>query len=171
MVGRLALLVVARLAAGGEEVAFGLRQVVAALGGDVEGDLEAGTAVERAGITVECVPPGGGVAEVAERHDGLAVLGDPVAQARPLAQQRLVGQLDGRHPGLGMAVEREQPGVCPAVDHRIHGHAGGQAGQLRPGGAPAGGITLGADDDEALEHAPYRRSLVVVERGVQQLGA
>ena len=159
------------LAAGVEELVFELRQVVAAVGGDVEGDLEPGPAVERPGIAVELVPPGGRLAQVAERHDRLAVLVDPVAQPRPLAQQRLVGELDGRHPGLGMAVEREQPGVCPSVDHRVDGHAGGQAGQLGPGGAPPGGFTLGADDDEALEHPPHRRPLVVVERGVEQLGA
>ena len=51
-------------------------------------------------------------------------------QAGPLAQQRLVGELDGRHPGLGMAIEGEQSRLRPPVDDGVDGRVGDAAGQL-----------------------------------------
>ena len=137
---------------------------------DVEGDLEAGAPVQRPRVAAELDPAGRRLAEMAEHHDRLAVLLDPVPQPGPLAQQRLVGELDGRHPGLGMAIEGEQSRLGPPVDGGVDGRVGDEAGQLGARGAPPRRLALGADDDEPLEHLPDRGPLVVVERGVEQLG-
>ena len=98
--GLLPLVAVAGVATGVEELPLQLGEVVDAGGGDVEGDLEAGAAVERARVALELDPGRRRVTEVAEHDDRFAVLLDPAPQAGPLAQQRLVGQLDGRHPRL-----------------------------------------------------------------------
>ena len=52
----------------------------------------------------------------------------------------------------------------------VDGRVGDEAGQLGTRGAPPRRLALGADDDEPLEHLPHRGALIVVERGVEQLG-
>ena len=139
--------------------------------GDVERDLQPGAAVQRPGSRSSSTQ----LAAASRRWPSTTIASrsslDPAPQPGPLAQQRLVGQLDGRHPGLGMAVEGQQPGLGPPVDGRVGGRVTvAIAGHLGAGDAAARGLTLGADDDEPLEHLPHRRPLGVVEGAVQQLG-
>ena len=65
------------------------------IGGPVESGSEAGAAVELAPIAPGCVPFGRRLGDVTAKPAPLGVLFDPLAQARPFAQQRLVGDLDG----------------------------------------------------------------------------
>ena len=64
------------------------------IGGPVEGGGEAGAAVELAPIAPCRVPFGRRLGDVAAKPAPFGVLFDPLAQARPFAQQRLVGDLD-----------------------------------------------------------------------------
>ena len=64
------------------------------IGGPVECGGEAGAAVELALIAPCRVPFGRRLGDVAAKPAPFGVLFDPLAQARPFAQQRLVGDLD-----------------------------------------------------------------------------
>ena len=64
------------------------------------------------------LPGPGGVAEVAQAAQAVTVVVEPAPQPRPLADQRLVGHLDGRLPGQRVAVEGQQPGRAEAFDDR-----------------------------------------------------
>ena len=65
------------------------------VGGPVERGGEAGAAVELALVAPGCVPLGRRLGDVAAKPAPFGVLLDPLAQAWPFAQQRLVGDLDG----------------------------------------------------------------------------
>ena len=65
------------------------------VGGPVEGRREAGAAVELALIASCRVPFGRRLGDVAAHPAPFGVLFDPLAQAGPFAQQRLVGDLNG----------------------------------------------------------------------------
>ncbi len=54
----------------------------------------------------------------------VAGLVDPASEPSPSPQQRLVGDLDGRLPRGGIAVEREQPVTAERFDHRRRSGAG-----------------------------------------------
>jgi hypothetical protein len=99
--GCFALLLVPGFLAGVEERLLQLREIARTAAGDLEGDVEASAPVQRAGISAEPVPAGGRLAQVGEHDDRLSVVLDPAAQARPLPEQRLVGELDGGHPPTG----------------------------------------------------------------------
>ena len=101
---------VAPLAADGEEILLEGVGVVGVSGGPFEGAVEAAAAVQVAGVASLLVPGPGGVGEVALHTQAVAIVVEPASQARPLAQQRLVRDLDGRLPGGGVAVEGQQPG-------------------------------------------------------------
>ena len=82
------------LAALGDERALELVQLERVVGAPVERGGEAGAAVELALVAPRRVPFGRRSGDVAAQPAPLGVLLDPLAQARPLAQQRLVGDLD-----------------------------------------------------------------------------
>ena len=82
------------LAALGDELALELVDVERVIGGPVEGGSEAGAAVELALIAPCRVPFGRRLGDVTAKPAPFGVLFDPLAQARPLAQQRLMGDLD-----------------------------------------------------------------------------
>ena len=82
------------LAALGDELALELVEVERVIGGPVERGSEAGAAVELAPIAPCRVPFGRRLGDVAAKPAPFGVLFDPLAQARPFAQQRLVGDLD-----------------------------------------------------------------------------
>ena len=82
------------LAALGDELALELVDVERVIGGPVEGGSEAGAAVELALIAPCRVPFRRRLGDVTAKPAPFGVLLDPLAQARPLAQQRLVGDLD-----------------------------------------------------------------------------
>ena len=86
------------LAALGDELALELVDVERVIGGPVEGGSEAGAAVELALIAPCRVPFGRRLGDVAAKPAPFGVLLDPLAQARPFAQQRLVGDLDDPSP-------------------------------------------------------------------------
>jgi hypothetical protein len=71
--------------------------------------LETGAAVELSLLSVEALPGGGGLADVAQATQPFAIVVDPALEPRPLPQQRLVSDLDGGGVGLGVAVAREEP--------------------------------------------------------------
>ncbi len=65
------------------------------IGAPVEGGGEAGATVELALVAAGRVPLPRGCGDVAAQPAALGILLDPLAQTRPLAQQSLVGELDG----------------------------------------------------------------------------
>ena len=65
------------------------------IGGPVEGGSKAGAAVELALIAPGRVPFGRRLGDVTAKPASFGILFDPLAQAWPFAQQRLVGDLDG----------------------------------------------------------------------------
>ena len=76
------------------------------LGGPVERRGEPGAAIELGVVALGVAPLPGGADQVLVKVATLGVLGEPVAEARPLAQQRLVGDLgrplvDGEQAALG----------------------------------------------------------------------
>ena len=83
------------LAALGDELALELVEVECTICGRVEGGSEAGAAVELALIASCRVPFGRCLGDVAAKPAPFGVLFDPLAQAWPFAQQRLMGDLDG----------------------------------------------------------------------------
>jgi hypothetical protein len=163
-VGLLPHLAVAKLLARLEELPLGLRKLGMVEIELVEHDLETGAPVERPGVALQLDPVARRLAQVAHRQDGLPVLLDPAPQARPLAEQGLVCELDRRDARPGVAVERQQACLRPPVDHRVDGCGHAEAGELRPGSAPTGGLTFGADDHETFEHPAHGQVFVVVER-------
>ena len=87
-------LLLRRLAALGDELALELVDVERVVGGPVERGREASTAEELALIAPGRVPLGRRLRDVTAKPAPFGVLLDPLAQAWPLAQQRLVGDLD-----------------------------------------------------------------------------
>ncbi len=83
------------LAALGDELALELVELEGVIRAPVEGGGEARAAVELTLVAACRVPLGRRLGDVAAKPAALGVLLDPVAQARPLAQQRLVRDLDG----------------------------------------------------------------------------
>ena len=82
------------LAALGDELALELVELEGVVRAPVERGGEAGAAVELALIAPCRVPFGRRLGDVAAKPAPFGVLLDPLAQARPFAQQRLVGDLD-----------------------------------------------------------------------------
>ena len=87
-------LLLGRLAALGDELALELVDVERVIGGPVEGGCEPGATVELALIAPCRVPFGRRLRDVTAKPAPFGVLLDPLAQAWPFAQQRLVGDLD-----------------------------------------------------------------------------
>ena len=83
------------LAALGDEVALELVQVERVIGGPFERRSEAGAAVKLALIAPCRAPFGRRLGDVVAKPAPFSIPFDPLAQARPFAQQRLVGDLDG----------------------------------------------------------------------------
>ena len=77
-----------------EELALELVQLGVVLGGPVERRGEPGAAVELGGIAPGVSPLAGGADQVVVKAAALGVRLEPAAQPRPLAKQRLVGDLD-----------------------------------------------------------------------------
>ena len=153
-----------------DELALPGRQRVQALSDDVEGDVEPRPAVHGAGIPVELGPAGGGLAQLADRHDRLTVLVDP---ARNRGHARSSASWATSTVGsrvCGMAIEREQPGLCPGLDDVTDGLLGARRHQLGSRGAAAGGLAVRVHHDEPLEDLPNRVASTVVERAEELLG-
>ncbi len=91
-------LLLGRLAALGDELALELVDVERVIGGPVEGGSEAGAAIEFALVAPCRVPFGRRLSDVTAKPAPFGVLFDPLAQARPFAQQRLMGDLDASSP-------------------------------------------------------------------------
>ena len=89
-----ALRALARSPALGEEDRLGGVEVRLVGGGPVQRRCEAGAAVELTGIAAGGVPRARGARQMVVDPPALGVVLEPAAQARPLAQQRLVGHLD-----------------------------------------------------------------------------
>ena len=82
------------LAALGDELALELVDVERMICGPVEGGGEAGAAVELAPVAPCRIPLGRRLGDVTAKPAPFGILFDPLAQARPFAQQRLMGDLD-----------------------------------------------------------------------------
>ena len=87
-------LLLGRIAALDDELALELVQLEGMVGAPVERGGEASAAVELAPIAPCRVPFGRCLGDVMAKPAPFGVLFDPLAQARPFAQQRLVGDLD-----------------------------------------------------------------------------
>ena len=77
-----------------EEGALARGELGVVVGGPVERRRQARAAIELAGVAAAGLPFARGAAEVAVQPPALGVFLEPAAQARPLAQQRLVRDLD-----------------------------------------------------------------------------
>ena len=121
------------LAALGDELALELVDVERVIGGPVEGGSEAGAAVELALIAPCRVPFGRRLGDVTAKPAPFGVLFDPLAQAWPFAQQRLMGDLDVsfRHGDEAAVGQRREH-----VGH-VARCAPGRARRVERGGAPA----------------------------------
>ena len=148
--------------AGVEELAFppGQRGIIA--GRPVSGQGEAGTAVEDARIAVQRFPRAGRFGELAVQALPLPVLGQPVAQARPAADERFVGDLDA------VPVEREQPAAGQVLQDEGDVRVGDV--QLASCDAPFGVLGALTRHRQAEEQVPRDALLMRVQRGVQGLG-
>ena len=111
---------------------------------------------------------GGGEAALGA-HVGSCV-GDPFVQQGPLGDQRLVGQLDGGPAGGGVAVEAEQPVAAERVDHVGDG-VPAAVGELGQQGAPAGVLRPLAEAHQPQEDVTSGAPSVVVQAGVDAVGA
>ena len=123
---------------------------------------QAGAAVELGGVAPAGLPLPGRDGEVVMQAPALGVLGDPVAQARPLAQQRLVRDLDAV---LG---ERDETAVGERAEHAPDLLAVGVELVDRHGAAHGAAVGLLAgqpQQDRARDLA-----LAVVQAGVRPLG-
>ncbi len=94
-------------------------------------------AVQLAGVAVHLFPRLGGLGQVAVYLQRLTVLVQPAAQGRPLADQGLVGDLDG------ILVGRDQPGIDQRFEDTFHGRFFFGIGDQLHGRHPAPGV-LGA---------------------------
>ena len=127
----LAVLGVASLSAGLEELPGQRRGRLHHAVHHVERDLQAGAAVQRARVASKSRPRAGGLAEAPEGQERLAVLVDPRPQPRPLAEHGLVGELDRRLPGPPVPVDGEEACLGPLLDDFVDGGAVDPAGELR----------------------------------------
>ena len=116
---------------------------------DVQCRLQRGAPQQGRRLSVEVGPGGGRLADPAEHDQLAAVVLDPLPQPGPLPDQRLVGDLDGRHSCLRVHVEREQSRGGPAV-HDLRRDL-----QLLAAGSAPGRLALGAHHDEALEELAH----------------
>ena len=116
---------------------------------DVERRLERGATQQGRRVPAELRPGGGRLADPAEHDQLVAVVLDPLPQSGPLPDQRLVGNLDGRHSCLWVDVEGEQSRGGPAVNDLR------RALQLLAGGSAPGRLALGGHHDEALEELAH----------------
>ena len=94
-----------------EEGALEIVELAFVVGGPVERRGESGAAIELGRVAAGVAPLAGGADQVLVKVATLGVLGKPVAKARPLAEQRLVGDLgcplvDGEQAALGRHTAR-----------------------------------------------------------------
>ena len=132
---------------------------------DFECRLERGAPQQGRRVSAELRPGGGRLADPPEHDQLVAVVLDPLPQSGPVPDQRLVGNLDGRHSCLWVNVEGEESRGGPAVNDLR------RALQLLAGGSAPGRLTLGGHHDEALEELAHLSSVCVVERQVELLGS
>ena len=95
------------------ELALQAVHLVRALGAELERRRQPGAPVQIAAVPPACVPLAGGHAQMAVQPPPHAILLEPPPVARPLAQQRLVRELD--RPGA----DGHQPGVGQRGQHRL----------------------------------------------------
>ena len=151
------------LAALGDEFPFALVEVERMIGGPVERGGEAGAAVELALIARRRVPLGRRLGDVAAKPAPFGVLLDPLAQARPFAQQRLVGDLDAplRH--------RDEAAVGQRREHVGHVLVALQVELGERRAAANRGIAF-ALADQAQHQRAHERLALVGDAGVGALG-
>ncbi len=150
--------------AGVEELALLLVQRGVLAAGDVDRRHEPGPAVELGRVAVETDPLVGRARQVPERAQALPVLVQPAAQARPLPDERLVGDLHRVLAG------RQQPGIRERREEAVEvGGIGGSRSQLGERHAPAGVLGALAELGEPDEHRPGEPLLLGIEVHVHRL--
>src|SRR6478752_5862622 len=80
--------------------------------------LQTRTAMQISHVTTSCRPHGACVGEVPVDPQTIAILLDPLAQPWPVADERLVSDLDGRLARHRVDVEGQQPRRTVGVDDR-----------------------------------------------------
>ena len=139
---------------------FSSKRVVRA---PVERGGEAGAAVELALIAPCRVPFGRRLGDVTAQPASFGVLLDPLAQARPLAQQRLVGDLDGA------LADGDEAAVGQRREHVGHVLVALQV-ELGERGAAAHRRVALALADQAQHEGAHERLALVGDAGVGALG-
>ena len=133
-------------------------------------ELQASAAEQEAVVAVGVQPITGGQLDLLPRQQILPRLVDPVRQAGPLLQQRLVGDLDGGCTARWVAVERDE--TMPAVlDEHTFEVVGGDARllELRTANPPARVFAILVDGHQSEEHGPRRLASRVVEGDIDLL--
>ena len=123
---------------------------------------QAGAAVELGGVAPAGLPLAGRDGEVVMQAPALGVLGDPVAQARPLAQQRLVRDLDA------VLRERDETAVGERAEHAPDVLAVGVELAHRHGAAHGAAVGLLAGQPE--QDRARDLALAVAQAAVRPLG-
>src|SRR5262249_9695166 len=109
-------------------------------------------AIEIGFLPARVVPRPGGSRELPERAERLAILREPAAEPRPLADQRLVRDLDG------LIADDDEAGGRPTLEHRRRLPVGEQ---LRTRHSPARVLGRLAEVGEPKEHASHERLLSI----------
>ena len=143
-----------RLPGCGQKGAFERAKLGGVLARPLERLLQSHAAIQKSRVAAEPLPLLRRRAELAPQPQALAVLVEPVAEGRPLADQRLVGDL-GR-----LLVQRDQTGLGQDLQHRADGRflvgTPRQLGDRRP---PAGILRALAQLGQLDEDAPGDRLL------------
>ena len=157
--------------AGDEELAFGRAEGDVAVTEQLELG-ETAAAEQVVGVVARALPLVDGLGQPAVQQQLLAAIVDPSVEPVPLGQQRLVGDLDGRGAGDGMAVERQQPVLAEAVENRVDGgRLEREAAQLAPGHPAACVLRRLADGHQPEEHLAGGLATGGVELAVESVGA
>ncbi len=146
-----------------QEVPLQLVEVGPARGRPVEGGGEPSPPVHLRRLTPRLVPLLGGVREVLAELMALDVLLQPFPEARPLAEQGLVGHLHG-------GIAHRQQAVLGEAGQDVGRHGVRVDVELRDPDPPPGDEVALADAGEPKEHAPRQLPLLVAQLLKRRLG-
>ncbi len=148
-------------AAGGEEAALVVGERHVGVRRPRLGQVEAAAGVQEAGVGPASIQSAVAACEPPACQQVVAGVVDPAPQARPVLEQCLVGDLDGRRAARRVAVEGEQPVPAELAEQRVE-LVGAEALllQLAAPDAPAGVVVVLVDVDEGEEHVAHVVALV-----------
>ena len=136
-----------------DEVPLDRREVIAGSIGVGLGGLQTGASIQLSVRPPRRIPLATGLREVAEGPEVVAVVLQPGPQPGPLADQRLVGDFDGRFTRHRVTVEGQEPGPPELVDDGVDGGVVAEFGAEGPTSRVVGAL---AKRDQTSEDPPER---------------